>query len=118
MSPTAIFLRLGRVNPRSSHVDIETQAVQYSEEECIDFKAIAPTCITSWVLHDFSDKMTWVDVDHSMPGVMLSQIFPWHFHQVMLLNQGKISELGGVVEGGDIKDALHRRETDAVEICR
>lgn len=53
---------------------------------------------------------------YSMPGVMLSKVFPWYFHQMLLLDQIKISELGSVVESGDIEHTIGRRETDAVEV--
>jgi hypothetical protein len=96
MGPAAVrmgFVGIGPANPGPSHVTVKAETVEDVVVELIYFHAVAATIgiLTCRVWkNDFVEKMIGRNVDDMMPRVVLGQIFPRDFDEVVFLKEVQV----------------------------
>lgn len=142
MAPWSEFLRGRLVDARPGHVDVKFQRQQHIMVEDIGFEAIPNArssvfrgrvsvshCIscrerwmdgnyapTTGILHDFAEEVLLLRVHDLVPRVVLDRVLPWHFAELVLLEEVEVGQLFGVRELRGVVDAFLLGHAYAVEV--
>lgn len=86
MRPAPKDARVVVMNSTPTHVDVKVQTIQDEMEEVVDFHAVAPA---AFIVNDFVEEVSRGEVDCVMPRVVLGEVFPGAFGQVVFLQEAE-----------------------------